>query len=144
MPMDKELNRYVGNFEYYYETGMECNGCIFHDNRGLSKGPSFNNDTKKWDGPEQDFKSLGWAIFFSKRHKYQVKIFKTDGSLFYEGILTQDIEKMRKTKYTISFMPKELTETQWFEVCQFEYKGEIITDDIVDAEKKINNTVKSE
>ena len=45
---------YFGNLEFYFETGMEGMASSVHDDRGWHEAPSWNNETKKEDGPIQN------------------------------------------------------------------------------------------
>lgn len=109
----EKLGEYYGTLETYFETGMECLGFILHDNRGLHRAPSFDNETKDYTGPEQEYHSLEWTIFFDKTPQY-IEVYEDDGSVLYKGSLTLDRAKMRETGYRYSFIPKEVPLQAWF------------------------------
>jgi hypothetical protein len=135
--MEFGLRTYVGNLELYDEQGMESQAPILHDDRGLSKGPSWNDKTKKFDGPDMEYKDISWAIFLMKgAYTYHAKIFKKNGSIKYEGPLTFSLEKLKTNNYRISFFPKELTKDDWLMICMAELRCELTTNQFTYKEEK--------
>lgn len=129
---------YSGNLELYYETGFEgCHSVTLHDDRGITKGPSFNNNSQKWDGPEMDFHNLGWSVFF--RGGEYLKVFE-DGKVIWEGTLTKSRHKLMKIKYALSFIPEEVDTAIWVEWLKKELRAEISTNQPVLAEEKNGTT----
>lgn len=125
------LHKYEGILELYYETGMECMGTIFHDNRGNHVGP-------KWDKPEETmtYRSLAWSIWFGGRLcLYTIKIFDKENNVVYEGPLTKDKRKIVASNYGFSFLPKEITKKDWIKYCQEEYRAELYTNELTSAIK---------
>ena len=134
---DKKVKfyKYSGTLETYFETGFEQLAIIVHDDRGLTRGHSFNNKTKEWDGPMQDFKSLEWAIFLDSHHVYHLKVFDKD-LVTWEGIITQDREKLIDHKFNYSFLPMEIEVATWLDWCKREVHVELSTNKKVLAEDK--------
>ena len=105
---------------------------ILHDDRGNRPGPSFNNETKKYDGPEMVYKSLEWAHFFQPRRAYQhLTVYDGDKVLF-EGELT--VARPQRNKYPISFKPDQIDEETWVDWLKREVRAKIVTDRPVLAE----------
>lgn len=128
-----KLNTYKGNLELYYETGMEgCHAPILHDDRGIYKAPGYNKDTKKWDGPDEEFHSFNWTMWFKGGE--HLKVFENNKIIF-DGIVTKDRQKIRDFKYALGFIPKEVEILEWLRWFQHELRAEILTDELVDAEK---------
>jgi hypothetical protein len=124
-----KLHKYVGLLEFYFETGMEQMGVIFHDDRGNHEGP-------KWDNPNETmiYRSLSWAIWLGDRAGlYKIRIFDKENNVVYEGPLTQDKRKIKESKYSISFLPKEIDKRTWIKYCQEEYRAELYTNMLTDA-----------
>ena len=131
MNTDK-LHKYEGILELYFETGMECMGTIFHDNRGLHEGVDYADHSKK-----RMYHSLAWSIWFgNKICVYQIKIFDHDGNVVYEGPLTKDKYKMAAEKYRYAYLPKEIDTATWLEYCTKEYKAELSTNELPSALKE--------
>jgi len=131
--VENYLYHYIGNLEFYHETGMECLAPILHDNRGITKAPSFNNGTKKWDGPEMEYKSLSWSVWFNGGE--YLKVYNEDNSVLWEGPLTKDRFKMIEKKYNYAFLPKEISFEVWYSWFCKELKAEVFTNKPVTAEK---------
>lgn len=127
----RKLHKYVGNLEFYYETGMECVGTIFHDDRGLSEGP-------KWDKPDEKmmYKSLEWSVWFGHPlGVYRIRIFNKRNRMVYEGPLTKDKKKIADNDYRYGYLPKEIAVHKWLEYCSKEYRAEVYTNEVVSAIK---------
>ncbi len=130
----KRLHKYEGILELYFETGMECMGTIFHDDRGNHEGLHWDQTNKP--GEKMIYRSLEWSIWFGNRLcLYNVRIFNKKGKVVYEGPLTKDRRKMTKEKYRFSFLPKELSMKRWVMYCQKEYRAEVWTNEIASAIK---------
>lgn len=128
-----KLRKYVGNFEFYYETGMEQIACIFHDDRGLHQGPIWNKP-----GETMTYRSLSWSVWLSHGlGQYKTRVFDKEDSLVYEGPLTQDKKKIVASKYSYSFLPKEMSKKEWLKICKNEYRAELYTNEITLAEKEL-------
>jgi len=124
---------YKGILELYYETGYEgCYAVILHDDRGNYQSPGFNNATKKWDGPLENFRSLEWSVFM--RGGETATIWSPRGHILYKGPLTKDKSKLIEMNYRIAFAPKELSIKRWMKYLTKEYKAEIVTEEPVLAE----------
>lgn len=126
-PEDQFRNKYIGTIESYFETGMENFGVIIHDDRGITKGRAFNNETKLWDGPEMDFKDLGWAIFLNNK-KCFIKVFE-NGVVIYSGPLTNSKSKLAKANYAVSFLPEEVEQHIFLDWVKRELKVELYTNE---------------
>jgi hypothetical protein len=127
-----KLHKYVGLLEFYFETGMEQMGIIFHDDRG-------NHEAPKWDKPEETmiYRSLSWSIWFgNKLGKYNIIIFDKENNIVYQGPLTKDKRKIVANKYKYSFLPKEIDKKDWLHYVQNEYRAELYTNELTDAIKK--------
>jgi hypothetical protein len=122
-------NKYYGSLETYFETGFESMAIIVHDYRGLSRGPSFNNESRKWDGPEQNFKTLKWAIFL-KGINY-IRVMRGDGSVEWEGFISDSLEKRKKDGFRSGFLPAEVENDVWKRWTSKEVKVELFTNDLV-------------
>lgn len=127
---------YSGKLELYFETGMECQACGLHDDRGIHKSPSFNNETKKWDGPEQEYHSIEWLHFFAsaKQNPQHLTVFNKDGMVIFEGMITRDRYKIAERKYAWDFLPKEVEEVTWLYWMHHELKAVVKTNHPVWAE----------
>lgn len=125
----EHLHKYKGNIEFYFETGMEQQAAIFHDDRGRHEGP-------KWDKPEEKmmYKSLAWSLWFGQRFAiYNITIFNKDGSVAYQGPLVQDKAKVKRNKYMVSFIPVTLDKRTWFRYLLEERRAELETNDLPTA-----------
>jgi len=128
----EHLHSYKGNLEFYFETGMEQMGTIFHDDRGLHEGPHYSKPGERFM-----YKSLEWSIWFGQRMCiYDIKIFNPDGTVAYEGPLVKDKKKMHKDKYSTSFLPAEMDKRTWMKYCGKEYRAELRTNDLASALEK--------
>jgi len=107
-----DLGEFSGTLETYFETGMECLGFILHDDRGITNSPSFNNSTKKWDGPIQEFHSIDWTIWLDKKGQ-KIEVYGEDGSIEYTGDLTLNRQALAKFGYRHSFIPNEVDFDTW-------------------------------
>jgi hypothetical protein len=131
----QKLHKYEGILELYFETGMECMGTIFHDNRGNHDGPHW--DTKNHPNETMTYRSLAWSIWFgNKMGLYNIRIFNKRNKVVYEGPLTKDKKKMAAEKYRFGYLPKELTVKQWIRFCQKEYRAELWTNELTTALKE--------
>jgi hypothetical protein len=128
-----KIYRYEGKLELFYEQGMECLMPALHDNRGIRKSPSFNNETKKCDGPEQEFHSIEWLLDF-KGGEY-IEVFDTNDIVLYSGSLTKDKKEIIKHSYNYSFIPKEIDFLTWHSWCSQNFKAVIFTNKLIDAQK---------
>lgn len=129
------LHKYEGILELYYETGMECQATIFHDNRGNHVGP-------RWDNPNETmtYRSLEWSLWFgNKLCRYYIKIFDKENNIVYEGPLTKDKRKIVAAKYNWSFLPTEIDKRLWIKYCQEEYRAELHTNELTMALEKEYN-----
>ena len=127
-----KLHKYEGILELYYETGMECQGTIFHDNRGNSIEPHW--DTKNHPNETRTYRSLEWSIWFgSKVCLYYIKIFDKDNNMVYEGPLTKDKKKIIAVNYNYSFIPQEINTKDWIKYCREEYRAELHTNELTAA-----------
>lgn len=134
----RKLHKYEGILELYYETGMECMGTIFHDNRGNHEGPHW--DKKNKPNETMIYRSLEWSIWFGGRLcVYNIRIFDKENNLVYEGPLTKDKRKIVADKYRRSFLPKELDKRLWIKYCQEEYRAELYTNELTHGLKKEYN-----
>ena len=123
---------YVGSLETYFETGMECMGTIFHDDRGLYEGDHW--DAQNHPGEKFMYHSLSWSIWFGARGCiYTARIFNKKGKVVYEGPLTKDKIKMGREKYRFSYLPKELSTRRWLTFCQKNYRMELYTNELATA-----------
>ncbi len=125
----EHLHKYSGVIEFYYETGMEQQAAIFHDDRGLYEGP-------KWDKPEETMmhKSLAWSLWFGQRFAiYNITIFNKDNTVAYQGPLVQDKAKVKRNKYMVSFIPVTLDKRTWFKYLLEERRAELETNDLPTA-----------
>lgn len=134
----KYSHKYSGNLEFYHESGMEQMACILHDDRGIYKSPGFNNDTKKWDGPVEDFKSLEWTVWFKGGEYIKITHPETNEVVF-EGKITKNIDLIRQKNYNFSFLPSEIKYEEWLSWCQHEYKAEVQTNNPVLADDGPNS-----
>lgn len=126
-----KLTKYTGLIEHYHETGMECLGFIFHDDRGNYEGPTHNGS-----GETMTYRSLAWTLWFHKRCLHFARIFDKKGKMVYEGKLTRDRAKIAKHKYRYSFLPEEIPEDDWVGYCLKEYRAELWTNEIPHAIKE--------
>ena len=125
---------YSGALETYYETGMECIGTIFHDDRGLREGDHW--DTKNHPGEKFMYHSLEWSIWFGRPGCiYTARIFNKKGKIVYEGPLTKDKIKMAKEKYRYSYLPKQISTKKWLGYCIKNYRMELYTNELTSALK---------
>lgn len=130
-----KLHKYEGILKLYFETGMECMGVIFHDNRGNHEGPHW--DAKNHPNETMTYRSLEWSIWFGDRLcLYNIRIFDKDNNVVYEGPLTNDKRKITNAKYRYGFLPKELDMRLWIKYCQEKYKAELYTNQLTSAIKK--------
>lgn len=125
---------YKGTLEFYFETGMEGLSSIVHDDRGWYEAPSFNNDTKKMDGPKERYKSLEWGVFI-KGGEY-LTVFDNDDEIIWEGLLLRDTLAVKDKGYRHHFLPQRVSYEDWSEWCNKEYKVEIQTNEPVLAEQE--------
>jgi len=123
---------YSGTLELYYETGMEGQASIVHDDRGCFEAPSWNNETRKEDGPNQIYKSLEWGSFI--RGGEYLKVFGEDKKVIWEGILFRDTEACASRDYSYHFLPMMIPYEDWVKWCHKEYRAEIQTNEPVLAE----------
>ena len=132
----RQLHKYEGILELYYETGMEgCHAVIFHDDRGNHEGPHW--DTKNKPNEKFMYRSLAWSIWFGQRLcLYNIRIFNKRNKVVYEGPLTKDKRAIAKFKYRLSFIPKEISLKRWLTILKKEYRAELYTNDIPSAIKE--------
>jgi len=136
---------YTGTLEFYFETGMEGVSCNVHDDRGWHESPSWNNETKKMDGPNESYKSLEWSVFI--RGGEYLTIFGDKEEIIWEGILFRDTNPSKdKHHYHHHFLPLDISYADWFKWCNKEYRAEIQTNEPVLAEQEdyINDYKKQE
>jgi len=125
---------YTGTLEFFFETGMEGLASILHDDRGWYEKPSWNNETKKEDGPVARYKSLEWSTFI--RGGEYLTVYDKDDKVIWEGLLLRDTEACAKQDYRLHFLPQRISYEDWVEWCQKEYKAEILTNEPVLAENE--------
>jgi len=125
---------YSGTLEFYFETGMEGLASTLHDDRGWHESPSWNNETKKNDGPLERYKSLEWSIFM--RGGEYLTVFDKDDSVLWEGLLLRDTEATKDKDYRHHFLPQRIPYVDWVKWCQGEYRAEIQTNEPVLAEQE--------
>ena len=122
---------YEGTLEFYFETGMEGHVSTLHDDRGWHESPSWQNKTKKFDGPLEKFKSLEWSTFL-KSGEY-LEVFEND-KIIWEGLLISDIVKMGEKSYSYHFLPLGIDFDLWVKWCLKEYRAKVYTNTPVLAE----------
>lgn len=125
--------KYSGVLELYFETGMEGYGLILADERGFTTGPSFSNETKQYDGPPMQYRSLEWSYWFSKKPCY-INVYDSNGGTLYSGPITYNRKAVAKHKYRFSHFPNELDPKTWLGFFEKEYKAEVFTTDPALAE----------
>lgn len=123
---------YSGVLELYFETGMECMGTIFHDNRGLHEGVDYADPTKK-----RMYHNLEHTIWFgNKMGIYTIRVFDKQDKIVYEGPLKKDKYAIARHKYAYSFLPQEVPARDWVEWCRQEYRAELYTNELTSAFRK--------
>lgn len=123
---------YEGTLEFYFETGMEGHSSNLHDNRGWHDAPTFNNETRAFDGPTQRCKSLEWCVFL-KGGEY-LEVFNSDNEILWEGLMVNDPVACSLHNYALHFIPQGIPLEQWRIMCQDEYKAKVYTNEPVMAE----------
>lgn len=126
-----KLTKYQGNLQEYFETGMECLGFIFHDDRG-------NHEDVDWENREKTrmYKDISWSLWFDKYCTHYIKIFNRKGKVVYEGPLSTDSKKIEESKYVFSFLPKEIPTEKWEMYCKKQYRAELYTNEVPHAIKE--------
>lgn len=116
---------YKGILTLYYETGMEGIWAgILADDRGWSKGPCFNNETKQYDGPEQDYHDLNWSHWF-KKHGDHLTVYNEDGTVKWSGDIVIDRKATIEKRFQL--IPKGIDPAEWISWFQKELRAEVRT-----------------
>lgn len=142
--MDKKSYTYSGNLELYWEQGFEGHDCvILHDDRGLHTGPTFNNETKKWDGPPMQYKNICWAHFFDVKSNDHLTVYDKYGQVIYEGRVSQAKRSMNyiSDHHSISFIPDQIKKEDWLHWITQEFRAKVVTSKpcIMDEKKEVKD-----
>lgn len=105
--------KFEGILETYTEMGFEgAFALVVQDFRGITKGPSFNNVTNNWDGPEQDLHDLKWMA--SIKEGDTLVVFDKEGkNIEWISKIFNDRKEMAYHEYKVSIIPIGVQYQTW-------------------------------
>ena len=125
---------YKGRLTDYHEMGMESVAVILEEDRGWHEEPSFNNMTKKYDGPMQKYMSMDWLYWLNQDDPIHIKVWNKEKSVVYSGPLTK---KEGVTEALYNFVPNEVDAVEFNKWVRKGYRAVIKTNSPIGDDAKV-------